>query len=54
MACLKPPFVGEDMEELYKSVTKGIFNRIPSSYSTDLSDILRLMLQVDPLVRPSA
>ncbi len=42
------------MEELYKSVTKGIYSRIPSIYSTDLNDILRMMLQVDPMIRPSA
>jgi len=42
------------MEELYKSVTKGIYSRIPSGYSNDLNDILRMMLQVDPMIRPSA
>jgi hypothetical protein len=42
------------MEDLYKSVTKGIYARAPKIYSTDLNDILRMMLQVDPLIRPSA
>ncbi len=54
LACLKPPFAGDDMEELYKAVTKGVYPRIPSCYSTDLNDILRMMLQVDPMVRPAA
>ncbi len=42
------------METLYKSVTRGVYQRIPSGYSTDLADILRMMLQVEPGVRPSA
>ena len=54
MICLRPPFSGDGMEELYKSVTKGIYSRIPSNYSTDLNDILRMMLQVDSIIRPSA
>ena len=32
MICLRPPFSGDGMEELYKSVTKGIYSRIPSNY----------------------
>ncbi len=54
MACLRLPFNGEDMETLYKSVTRGVYQRIPSGYSTDLADIVRMMLQVEPVVRPSA
>jgi NIMA (never in mitosis gene a)-related kinase len=41
------------MEDLYKAVTKGVYPRIPTTYSSELTDILRMMLQVDPLVRPS-
>jgi NIMA (never in mitosis gene a)-related kinase len=41
------------MEELYKSVTRGIYSKIPSNYSSDLNDILRMMLQTDPGIRPS-
>ena len=32
--CLKVPFKGEDMEALYKKVTRGIYSRIPSEYSS--------------------
>ena len=46
--------MGDDMEQLYKTVTKGIYARIPSTYSSDLGDILRMMLQTDPIIRPSA
>ena len=54
MARLKMPFNGQDMETLYTSVTRGVYQRIPSGYSTNLADILRMMLQVEPAVRPSA
>lgn len=36
MIALKPPFTAEDMEGLYKSVTKGHFPRIPKNFSHDL------------------
>ena len=42
------------METLYKSVTRGVYQRLPSGYSSDLSDMVRMMLQVEPGVRPSA
>ena len=54
LVCLRPPFAGDVMEELYKSVTKGLYSRIPNMYSTELNDILRMMLQVDQMIRPSA
>jgi NIMA (never in mitosis gene a)-related kinase len=41
------------MEELYKKVTQGIFNKIPSQFSNDLYKIVQLLLQVNPEKRPS-
>lgn len=54
MACLKPPFRAEDMEGLYKKVIRGLYPRIPNNYSTDLSNVIRSMLQVLPDLRPTA
>ena len=51
--CLKVPFKGEDMEALYKKVTRGIYSRIPSEYSSELSGVIRALLQVNPEQRPS-
>jgi len=53
MICLKPPFVSDDLEELYRKVNRGIYSKIPSSYSSDLASLIRLLLQVNPDQRPS-
>jgi NIMA (never in mitosis gene a)-related kinase len=44
MICLKPPFQAEDMQNLYKKVVRGKFNKIPSSYSNDLWLIVQALL----------
>jgi NIMA (never in mitosis gene a)-related kinase len=41
------------MEELYKKVMRGNYPRIPSKYSEDLSDAIKLMIQVEAGARPS-
>lgn len=53
MITLRPPFRAKSMEELYKKVTQGIFNKIPSQFSNDLYKIVQLLLQVNPEKRPS-
>lgn len=53
MICLKVPFKGEDMEALYKKVTRGIYPRLPSEYSAELGTVIRALLQVNPEQRPS-
>lgn len=54
MASLKPPFRAEDMEGLYKKVTKGVFKKLPSHFSVDLNNFVKLMLRTNPNQRPSA
>ncbi len=41
------------MQGLFKKVLKGTYPKIPRHYSSDLSLILKLMLQVKPDNRPS-
>lgn len=53
MAALRPPFMANDMRGLFDKVTKGVFPPIPSGYSSDLSAIISMMLQVNPVMRPS-
>ena len=53
MITLRPPFRAENMEGLYNKVIKGQYHKIPSRYSDDLSDIVKILLQVDPENRPS-
>jgi len=52
MCALKPPFRANDMQGLYKKVQKGVYDRIPSYYSSDLSTLISMCLQVSPSLRP--
>ena len=37
MTTLKPPFRANDMNGLYKRVLKGVYQKIPGTYSSDLA-----------------
>ncbi|CAD8042830.1 unnamed protein product [Paramecium primaurelia] len=54
MAALKPPFRAEDMEGLYKKVIRGLYPKLPSQYSQDLQNVIRMMLQVQTNLRPTS
>jgi len=41
------------MKGLYAKVLKGVYPKIPSVFSSDLSAMLKTLLQVDPKNRPS-
>ena len=51
--CLKPPFRADDMQGLYKKVLRGVYPKIPNIYSTDLSNLVKSLVQVTPQMRPS-
>ena len=53
MITLKPPFRAPNMDQLYKKVISGEYNKIPSNYSEDLSNIVDYLLQVNSNNRPS-
>lgn len=53
MAALRPPFQATDLQGLYKKVKTGVFDRIPSVYSGDLSSLISQMLKLSPGQRPS-
>eukprot|EP00347_Sterkiella_histriomuscorum_P011098 403373762 len=54
MIALKPPFNAPDMNTLYKRVLKGLYPKIPSIYSGELSDMIKMLLNTSPQLRPSA
>ena len=54
MASLKMPFRGTSMQMLYNNVMKGNIENIPSRYSNELMDIIKLILTKNPKKRPSA
>ena len=45
---LKPPFRAEDMQGLYKKVLKGVYPKIPSIFSNELAQIIKMLIQVQP------
>ena len=53
MIALNPPFTAKDMKGLYNRVIKGVYPKIPSTYSPDLSAMVGSLLKVDPKKRPS-
>ncbi len=48
MCALKPPFRADNMEGLYKKVIKGSYDKLPSRYSPDLSEVIKMMLSLQP------
>ena len=54
MATYKTPFRATDMKALYDKVLKGMYPRIPATYSNELSNVIRALVQVSPMIRPTA
>jgi len=48
MITLKPPFKAGNMEGLYKKVIRGFYPKIPSHYSKNLNNVLKMLLNVSP------
>ena len=53
MCKLIPPFQAKSMDELYKKIVRGFYPQIPSRYSDDLKEIIKLMIQTEVGARPS-
>lgn len=53
LCALRPPFRGQSLEQLFKSVIKGIYDPVPSMYSKELQQVIAMLLQVTPAKRPS-
>lgn len=53
MITLKPPFRANNMEGLFKKVSKGLYHPIPKTYSTELSNLVRALLKANPDKRPT-
>eukprot|EP00921_Rhytidocystis_pertsovi_P020677 GHVQ01032983.1.p1 GENE.GHVQ01032983.1~~GHVQ01032983.1.p1 ORF type:complete len:497 (+),score=63.01 GHVQ01032983.1:422-1912(+) len=50
---LKPPFRADDMDALYKKVTRCDYSKIPSCFSKQLNGMIGTLLQLNPLHRPT-
>ena len=53
-AALQPPFTGRTLNDLSRAVRGGVFRPLPSCYSAELGDAVKLMLTVAPSRRLSA
>ncbi|KAF4706888.1 hypothetical protein FOZ62_017304 [Perkinsus olseni] len=53
MVALRPPFRADDMEGLYRRVLRGVFPRIPPCFSPDLTQVISMLLIVNPHHRPT-
>lgn len=53
MCTLNYPFMGLNMDQLKRAVTKGRYAPIPSYLNSDFSKLISMMLQMDPMRRPS-
>ena len=53
MLTLRPPFRAESMEGLYNKVIKGHYPKIGDRYSSDISEIIKMLLKVNPSDRPT-
>ena len=53
MIMLKPPFRAEDMQGFYKKVLRGHYPKVANSYSSELANVVRSLIQVSPHQRPS-
>ena len=53
MCKLIPPFQAKSMDELYKKIVRGFYPQIPSRYSDDLKEIIKIMIQTEVGARPS-
>ena len=53
LSTLRPPFTGQNLEELYKNVMRGSFNPIPKIYSNELANIVNRCLRLNPSERPT-
>ena len=53
LCVLNPPFRADDMDGLYKKVTKGVYTKIPQHFSQDLNNVIKTLLQVKSILRPS-
>ena len=54
MIHLKPPFRARDIDGLADKVIKGFYGKIDPNYSSELADIIGLLLNVNPYERYSA
>ena len=54
ICCQKPPFLSKNLNDIFIKIKNADYAAIPTAYSAILSDLIRIMLKVDPTSRPTA
>lgn len=54
ICCQKPPFLSKNLNEIFEKIKNAKYADIPKTYSQTLSDLIRIMLKVEPKRRPTA
>ena len=52
MCALKPPFDAPSIHLLSMKIVRGVFNPVPSCFSSELKSLIKMMLDVRPDARP--
>lgn len=53
LAAQRVPFEGKSIQDLYRKIDRGIVSKIPSRYSRELYDLIKLCLTRDQKRRPT-
>jgi NIMA (never in mitosis gene a)-related kinase len=53
LCCLKLPFRGKNIDQLFRCVLSGVYDPLPSHYSKELNGVISMMLKIDPTKRPN-
>jgi len=53
MCALRPPFTAASLKELSKKIVLGVYPQIPSTYSVEMTQVIRGLLQLSPSTRLS-
>lgn len=51
---LKPPFMALNIQDLSNKACRGIYPAVSKTYSNNLSQMIKKMLQVSPSLRPTS
>eukprot|EP00826_Nyctotherus_ovalis_P049100 TRINITY_DN586_c0_g1_i12.p1 TRINITY_DN586_c0_g1~~TRINITY_DN586_c0_g1_i12.p1 ORF type:complete len:233 (-),score=25.30 TRINITY_DN586_c0_g1_i12:525-1223(-) len=54
LCALRPPFLANSMRELSRKIIAGVYHKIPSVYSADLSKAISDLLKINPAMRLSS
>ena len=52
LCALKPPFDAPSIHMLSMKIVRGVYSPIPTSFSSEIKNLIKLMLDISPTRRP--